>query len=244
MGLLTSPAVVTGTLRLGEADKLITFFTLKKGKIKGVAKGARRLKSRFGSALEPFSHVSVVLYDRPGGQLSRISQVDLVHSFQQAREGLETIKIGANMINLVNRLTPEGEPNPKIFRLLVEGFSFLDQGLDPPLSELLFVSQLVAFCGYQPRWDRCLKCHQEVVSQSIWFSADLGGAVCAACTPGHSASLCAVSRGTLGFLRFAQRLDFVVGHRLRATAPMMGEMRALLEAQLTHILGYPPALVS
>src|SRR5579863_5647029 len=244
MDLLTSPAVVIGSMRLGEADKLVTFFTLGRGKLKGVAQGARRVKSRFGSALEPFSHVSVVLFERPPGQLARINQVDLVHSFQEVRRELETIKIGANMINLVNRLTPEAEANAKIFRLLVEGFSLLDHRLDPPLSELLFVIRLVAFCGYQPRWDRCLRCQHEILDQSISFSAGLGGAVCAACAKGVTSLLCTVSRGSLAFLRSAQQMDFVTAHRLRATSSMMAEIRKLLKSQLTYILGYPPVLAS
>ncbi|HET6370653.1 MAG TPA: DNA repair protein RecO [Nitrospiria bacterium] len=244
MSLLTSPAVVTGSMRLGEADKLITFFTLKKGKIKGAAPGARRMKNRFGSALEPFTHVSVVLFDRGGDRLARINQVDIVHSFHSLREDLEKIKHGVNMINLVNRLTPEAEANGKIFRLLIEGLSLLENGLDPPLSEILFISRLVAYSGYQPHWDKCLKCHREIPDRAIRFSAAMGGAVCHACSQETSYSLCTVSRGTLAFVRSAQRMDFVAAHRLRATPPMAAEVRALLQAQLTHILGYPPVLVS
>jgi DNA repair protein RecO (recombination protein O) len=243
MGLLTTPAVVTGSMRLGEADKLVTFFTLKKGKIKGVAKGARRLKSRFGGTLEPFTHVSVVLFERPGDQLARISQVDPIRSFRKAREDLEKIKLGANMINLVNRLTPDVEPNEKIFRLLIEGLSLLEAGSDPALSELLFVCRLIGFSGYQPRWDRCLKCRREI-AERIRFSPDLGGAVCAPCAEGIAHSLCPVSFGTLGFLRSAQRMEFVAAHRLRLSSPMAAEIRALLSAQLTHILGYPPVLAT
>lgn len=244
MSLLTSPAVVIGSMRLGEADKLVTFFTLKKGKIKGAAKGARRPKSQFGSALEPFSHVNALLFEKPGDQLARINHVDIVHSFQVVREDWDKIKCGVNMINLVNRLTPEGEANGEIFRLLVEGFSLLETGSDPFLSELLFISRLIAFSGYQPRWDGCLRCHQNITDQPIRFSASLGGAVCHPCAQEVTSPLCAVSRGTLAFLRSSQEMDFVVAHRLRATSSMTAEIRGLLQAQLTHILGYPPILAS
>lgn len=244
MGLLTTPAVVIGSMRLGEADKLITFFTLRKGKLKGAAKGARRLRSRFGSSLEPFTHGQAVLFERPGDQLARIQQVDIVHPFPRVREDLEKIHRGVNMINLVGRLTPEGEANPKVYHLLVEGLSVLENGSDPSLSELLFMICLVAYAGYQPRWDGCLQCQGRLDVPPLRFSPKLGGAVCPACAQGIGSPLCAVSRGTLAFMRSAQKMNFATAHRLRPTSVMAAELRVLLEAQLTYILGYPPVLAS
>ncbi|WDT81198.1 MAG: DNA repair protein RecO [Candidatus Manganitrophus sp.] len=176
MSLLTTPAIVLGSIKLGEADKLVTFFTAKKGKLKGVAKGARRVKSRFGASLEPFTHCTLVVFEKPGDKLARVNQSDIVHSFQKLRENWGEIHLASHMAHLVQRMTPEGEQNLLVYRLLLEGLTFLERGADPELSTLLFVVRLVSFSGYQPRWDRCLKCHRPM-GERIYFSPADGGTV-------------------------------------------------------------------
>src|SRR5947209_14743169 len=77
MPLLKTPAIVLKSRKWGDADRIVTFFTLKHGKVRGVARGARRMKSRFGGTLEPFVYCDLVLYEKPGDSLYRVSQTDV-----------------------------------------------------------------------------------------------------------------------------------------------------------------------
>lgn len=235
MSLLTTPAIVLGSIKLGEADKLVTFFTAKKGKLKGVAKGSRRVKSRFGASLEPFTHCNLVVFEKPGDKLARINQADIVHSFQKLRENWEEIHLASHMAHLVQRMTPEGEQNLLVYRLLLEGLTFLERGADPELSTLLFVVRLISFSGYQPRWDRCLKCHRPM-GERIYFSPAEGGTVCLKCAEGP---LAAISQGTLAFLRASQKMDYTVAHRLKPSPAMRSEIQTIFGRHMTYITGTP-----
>lgn len=239
MSLLSTPAIVLASMKLGEADKLVTFFTVKRGKLKGVAKGARRIKSRFGAALEPFTHCNLVVFEKPGDKLARINQSDIVHSFQKLREEWSQIHLASHMVQSVQRMTPESEPNPAIYRVLLEGLTFLEKGSDRQLSAILFIIRLVAYSGYQARWDRCLQCHQPPVGLTVYFSSDRGGTVCFKCVRKDAERLIPISQGTLAFLRASQKMDYAMAHRLKLSAAMKGEIGSLFGEHLTFITGAP-----
>ncbi len=238
MSLLSTPAIVLGSIKLGEADKLVTFFTAKRGKLKGVAKGARRMKSRFGASLEPLTHCNLVVFEKPGDKLARIDQSDIVHSFQKLRENWGEIQLGSHMVHLVQRMTPEAEPNPSIYRLLLEGLTFLENGADRQLSAILFVIRLVAYSGYQPRWDQCLKCRTLLTQPKIYFSSGQGGTVCPKCAEGME-RLASISQGTLAFLRASQKMDYTVAHRLKPSPAMRLEIQTLFGQHMTYLTGTP-----
>lgn len=149
------------------------------------------------------------------------------------------------MAHLVQKMTADGHPSPSIFPLLRNGLSFLENGTDPQLSVLLFVVRLIAYSGYQPRWDSCLKCHKSPVSPfrsgsrsgtGFYFSASFGGAVCLNCAKGVG-SLVFISQGTLAFLEASQRMDYARSHRLKPSPAMRKEVETLFRNHLTFITG-------
>ncbi len=236
MPLLSTPAIVLASMKLGEADKLVTFFTEKKGRLKGVAQGARRMKSRFGAALEPFSHINLILFEKGGEKLSRVNQTDIIHSFQPLRENLETIRRASHMVHLIQKITPEEEPNRSMYQLLHEGLTFLERGLNPPLSSLLFTMKLIYYSGYQPRWDHCLKCKGLFSQERTYFSAADGGTLCAKCADGSSLS---ISAGTLAFLKATQQINYKIAHRFKPTLTIYQEIETLFRNHLAHTTGIP-----
>ncbi len=236
MPLLTTPAIVLASMKLGEADKLVTFFTEKKGKVKGVAAGARRMKSRFGAALEPFSQINLILFEKGGEKLSRVNQTDIVHSFQPLREDWEKIKRASQMVHLVQKMTPEEDPNLRTYRLLREGLAALEQGNNLPLSSLLFVIKLTHCSGYQPRFDQCLKCKAPPPPERVQFSLSEGGVVCSRCVGGDTA-LAALSPGTLAFLRATQRIDYKTAHRFRPPLATYKEIETIFGDHLAYTAG-------
>lgn len=247
MSLLSTGAIVLGSIKLGEADKLVTFYTAKRGKLKGVAKGARRMKSRFGASLEPFTHCNLQVFEKGGEKLARINQSDITRSFQKLREDWGGIHSAFLMAHLVQKMTPEGQPSRSIYQLLLNGLTFLEDGTDPQLSVILFVVRLIAHSGYQPRWGLCLKCHLSPVSSlrsgsnpraGVCFSAAFGGAVCMNCAKGMG-SLVSISQGALAFLEASQRMDYTRSHRLKPSPMMRKEIEILFRAHLTYITGSP-----
>ncbi|MFQ5587373.1 MAG: DNA repair protein RecO [Nitrospiria bacterium] len=239
MALLSTTAIVLGGIRLGEADRLITFFTTHRGLLKGVAKGARRMKSRFGASLEPFTHCRLIVFEKPADKLARINQCDIIHSFQPLREDWDGIERASRMVDLVAQMTPDGEANPKIFNLLLQGLSHLEDKTDPALSMLLFINRLIIDSGYQPRWDDCQHCHAVLKPgsrQPLCFSAAAGGALCPDCRP-VSGALVPISQGTRAFLNASQKMDYARAHRLRPSPDIQRECGAIFKATLSYITG-------
>ncbi|NIQ02737.1 MAG: DNA repair protein RecO, partial [Nitrospinaceae bacterium] len=120
MPLYKTRAVVLRTFNLSEKDKLVTFFTETYGKVKCVAKAARRLKSRFGATLEPMSLVSLIYFGRENQELYRLNQSDIIRSFQEIREDPDKFYTAVYFLELTESMVAEGHRDPEIFRLLVQ----------------------------------------------------------------------------------------------------------------------------
>jgi DNA repair protein RecO (recombination protein O) len=237
MSLFSTEAIVLSTLKLGDADKLITFFTLTRGKIAGVASGARRFKNRFGASLEPFTQCHLIAFEKPGKKLARVNQADIVHSFQKLRDRLETIEWGTRMVRLIVKMTPEEQPHSALYHLLRDAFAFLETGLDRPLSFILFMAYLVKECGYQPQWNHCLKCSSAVTSGSLGiatFSEREGGILCSYCAGGASLG---ISADALSFFQSISKTDFRSAHCLSPSILVKREAETILKDYLAYILG-------
>jgi len=243
MPLLTTEAIVLSSLRLGEEDKLITFFSLTRGKIAGVAKGARRFKNRFGASLEPFTHCHLVLFEKPNNKLSRISQADILYSFRKLREAWEPIERGTEMVRLLLRITPEEQPHPGLYYLLKEGLELMETGVNRYLSTILFMAYLIAESGYQPRWDQCVRCNSAIEvtgnihpsqTSSRLFSHQDGGVICPQCA---IAPYISISLGALTFLQTVSKSDFKSAHRYSPTVLLIREIETLLKDYMAYILG-------
>src|SRR5438128_6977255 len=158
MPLLKTPAIVLKSRKWGDADRIVTFFTLKHGKIRGVARGARRMKSRFGGTLEPFIHCDLVLYEKPGDTLYRVSQTDVRQAFHPLRDSLETIAGAARLANLAGAVTADGDAVPRVFQALLDGFSAITESSDPTYTAALYEVEILRFAGYLPHLERCNTC--------------------------------------------------------------------------------------
>lgn len=164
--------------KLGEADKIITLMTQGSGKIRGVAKGIRRTKSRFGARLEPFTHVSVMLY-RGSGALDTITQAEIVNQHRHVREDLGLFAAGETMLEAVDKVAEEHERNVKLFVLLLQGLRTLDaEPADGVAVSESFLLKLLSVSGFHPSLTACAVCG---ATQPALFSSGQGGAVCTRC---------------------------------------------------------------
>ena len=126
MALFNTEAIVLRSINLSETDKLVTFMTDKFGKVKCVAKAARKLKNRFGAALEPMSHIRLIYFGKENQSLYRLNHSDIIRSFQPVRDDFRKLYIGIYFNELVETLVAEAHPERKVFRLLVETLETLE----------------------------------------------------------------------------------------------------------------------
>src|SRR5262245_11182638 len=114
--LYRETGIVLRTMRLGEADKVVTLVTEGRGKVRAVAKGVRKTKSRFGGRLEPLTHLALQLYE--GRNLDTITQVDTIDHFRGIREDLDRLTQATTMLEVVDAIVQEGEQNPRLLQML------------------------------------------------------------------------------------------------------------------------------
>ena len=179
--LYKDEAVVLRTMRLGEADRIVTFAGRAQGKIRAVAKGVRKTKSRFGGRLEPFTQVSLVLW-RGRSDLDIVTQVEAIEPNRLVREDLDRFALGEVMLEAVDRVVQEKEASPRVYHLLVEGLRGLGVS-GSPLVLAWFLLRLSGVAGFAPSLDGCTECG----APALWFSPGQGGAVCGSCRSSEAA---------------------------------------------------------
>lgn len=178
-------AVVLRSLRFGEADRILHVYTLDRGRMGAIAKGARKTKSRFGGRLEPLSHVELVLH-LGSGELGTVTGAALVRSHASAREDPYRLSVGLIGAEAMLRLFPEQERSDRAFTALTRFLDLLDElpgrdGERPELDSLglAFQLKLLWVAGYLPHVGSCAECGAD--GPSAGFSARAGGVVCRSC---------------------------------------------------------------
>lgn len=130
------------------------------GKLRGVARGARRLKSRLGGMIEPFTLCQLDLFEKPGDSLYRISQVTIDEPFSKFRDDLTLMTAAGRMVNLVNAVMAEGDAEPRVFDMLESGLRLLLDSRDAAWTTVLFQIRLLGMTGFRPQTEQCATCGQ------------------------------------------------------------------------------------
>jgi DNA repair protein RecO (recombination protein O) len=228
-------AVVIGSFPLGESDRLVTFYSRDFGKIRGVAKSARRMRSRFGSALELCTLGELVFFDGGRSELVRVDHFDITRPFDRVREDLERLAQAAWMVECVARLTAERDRHVALFGLLVRGLRALDGPRRPARAAIAFGVRCIEALGHRPRLDACVGCERAYPFPRPALGD--GGLVCEACARGGTDTL-SVSPAAIGAF---ERLRSVSWDEA-LTVPLgraEAELPALLEAQVARLIGHP-----
>jgi DNA repair protein RecO (recombination protein O) len=226
--LLRAKGFVLRNRPLGETDRLITCFTSEHGKIAGVAKGAGKLRSRFGSSLQPLSLIRLILFGKETKSLYRIDHTDILTSFQSLRDDWDRLRPVLYAADLVDALLPEADPQPRVFTLLHRLFTRIAEGETAHIEVWLrvFEARLLTLVGYRPLLERCLRCHH-VATASGAVSPALGGYVCTTCAPGVSDAR-RISPATLRLLARAVTVPWEVVERLQLSMEQRQELRQVL----------------
>lgn len=198
MPLVTTEAFVLRTYSLAEADKICVFLTRQIGKIRGVAHGARKLKSRFGSSLEPFTEVRLKYHQKENRDLIHVSTCDIVRShFNRAARDVETASAFSYMAELLSELVPEHEANERLYRLVGATLEAIEQ--DDQVSRALryFETWLLKLSGFYPEPSLCGTCGGRIADHETAFMTGEGSARCHGCSGGRGIELRSELRNTL-----------------------------------------------
>jgi DNA repair protein RecO (recombination protein O) len=192
--------VVLRTYNLAEADRIVVLLTAGHGKVRAVAKGVRKTKSRFGGRLEPLSHVSLLV--REGRSLDLVQQVETIDHFRVVRDDLDRLTRAAALLEVCDHLAQEREPSPRLYQMLVGALRTLVAG---PSALLVagFQLKVLANEGVEPQLDACVSCGSQ--GPLVAFDPGEGGVLCRSCRRGV-----ALSDDALTLLRM------VLGGRLAA----------------------------
>ena len=237
MALVTTKAIVLKSMRWGEADRILTFFSLRLGKVRGIARGARRMKSRFGGMLEPFSSINLTFFNKRNDSLGSISHIDSLETFSPLRESLDLIWAASRMVALVDGVTADRDSNPTIYHTLLEGLRSLVRTDDPSLLTLIFQIHILSHSGFQPQVDRCASCGRDLGEQRSRFSPSAGGRLCGSCDRGSWDYCLPISQGSTAFLRQAGRISFARAMRLKATGQVRREVENIVETYARSVVG-------
>ncbi|MBX3287160.1 MAG: DNA repair protein RecO [Acidimicrobiales bacterium] len=174
MALYRDHGIVLRTHKLGEADRIVTFMTERHGKVRAVAKGVRKTKSKFGARLEPTSHVALQLYE--GRELDIVTQAESVHHFKAIREDLDRLSHAVTMLEATDQLSLEREPNADLYRMLLGALRAVD-ARNSALVVAGFHWKVLALEGFRPQVEACVVCDEP--DGLVAFDPTEGGLLCA-----------------------------------------------------------------
>jgi len=227
-------AVVLRHADWGEADRLITLFTREHGKLRALAKGARRIKSRKAGHLEPFTQVTLQL--ARGRDLPIITQAETIEAYLVIRENLVQTGYVVYVLELLDRFTYEdGEESASLFRLLVETLGRIASEDDSWLAVRYYEMRLLDFLGFRPQLFYCANCEREIKPEDQFFSPTAGGVICPRCGQGLP-GLWRVDMESLKYLRHFQRSNYAGAKRAHPDPDVQKEVEVLMQGYFTYLL--------
>lgn len=240
MPLFITHAIVIHSFNYGESDKIVTFFTKDFGKLKGIAKGARRSKKRFQNALDLFSHLRLIFFDREGMGLVRAQGCDILNSFPKIREDLKKIIYGNYFLEMVNEMTGEREAHREAFDLLLSFLRSLER-TEPQEEQLrMFEIRILSLFGYRPNLKKCPLCKRDWEdlkgTPAVFFSIERGTLLCGGCSKPAN-HLVPLSLGTARLIEGISEMELSKIHRFRFTPQALSESRELLPRFISYQLG-------
>ncbi len=259
MSYLKTEAVVLRRYPFGESSQVLSLMTRDYGRLRVLAKGAHRPKSSFGGPLDLAQRIEAVYWPKPPGQLDLLTASDLIEGYPGLRRSWRRITAACCALELVDGLSPEGDPLPGVYELLVrllEAAASASPAADPDLALLRFGARLLQETGFFPRTSVCALCQKPLPlvpgrvdpstrpgaggpAPRIPFSARHGGTLCPSC-PGRDGSRLFAGAGTLALLEVFGRGPEARAETVRPAPEQADQLRALLNYLFAHLLEREP----
>lgn len=225
MGLKSTAAVVSRTMRMTDSSKLVSLVTERYGLVKVMAKGARRPKSKYGAALEPVTLIDCTYYDKDSRDIQSISDADIIEPYLPLKTDIGLFSIAACMTEIAEAETAQDDPSAGTFALLVETLGDLAAGRRSDADKHLwrFILRLLSVAGYTPRLDKCIVCGKNPKGKPVFFSFSDGGIICPCTGPRDRFGL-HISPGALMIMKELTIVSPPDIHRLKMTRAQCSEV--------------------
>jgi DNA repair protein RecO (recombination protein O) len=226
-------AIILKRTDVGEADRLLTLFTPDHGKLRAVAKGARKPSARKTGHVELFNHVSLLIAS--ARELDIVTQADTLDAFLSIRDNLDRLSYAYYFAELADRFTEEGEENPPLYELLLKAFHWLERTQQLARTARYFELRLLDALGYRPQLYYCINCREELQPEENYFTPEGGGMLNPKCRDSHRDAR-AVSLNGLKVLRFYQSREYEEAQALRLSKGVEDEVEEILHYYSTYLL--------
>ena len=235
-------AIVIRTIEFSETSLVVTLFTREFGKIGALAKGARRLKGPFESALDLLALCRIVFLHKSSDALDLLTEAKLLRRFRPAGRSLAGLYAAYYVAELLGEMTDDDDPHPELFDLADQTLAALAGG--EPVGKWIVRFELGALrlLGHAPSLDDCVECGAAVAPMGrVAFGLLDGGVLCPKCRAGKK-SVVQVNVGVLKTMAQLSEPDGVAWRHIEISRGGLGEMRALLNRYMTHLLGRQPKM--
>jgi len=237
--------VILKQTKLGEFDKIVTIYTPEFGKLRAVAKGACRPKSKLGGNVEPLTHSLMLL--AKGRNLDIVTQSQTINGFLALKSDLWRMACSLYILELVDSFTVEGGENRPLFDLLLD---ILNQLSEPDSNEAVlryFELHLLHYLGYRPQLHRCVICDSPLKPVINFFNPGKGGLLCPHCNTEENRCYgqieaisleptLPISVGALKVLRLWQNCNYATARRVRIKLELFWELEQVLHVYIRYIL--------
>jgi DNA repair protein RecO (recombination protein O) len=227
---------VLRALSYGESDLIVTFYSNEFGKLKGIAKGAKRSKKRFANVFEPFSLTNIIFTRKSRDMLAFIESCEIIDHYDAVRRDLEKTLMASYFIDLADHFSPEGKKNEKVFELLQTFLTLLGAEKASDAVVRFFEMRMLKLAGFEPTLDHCIMCKTSVTNGSAYyFYANEGGIKCARCARPQRYDQ-AISAGTVRTLLLGKDMDIDKIKLIALSDSLARESRNILSGFISHIL--------
>jgi len=227
-----SLSIILREYDFSEADRILVFFTHSFGKIRAIAKGVRRMRSRLAGCVGLLSLSELQFHGKANQNLYLVTQGQLITAFPRIKADLQILGQAARIGELVDQLVSDQEPLPEIFQLLQESLELLESGVSPVVAGIWFEICFLDKMGYRPILQNCMICTQD--KEIMAYVPERGGMVCRTCQSGSALFVSRGSRNLLEKLRTAKPRQV---SRIRLNSQMQEEIVCLLNAAFYYQLG-------
>lgn len=242
MAALKTSGLTVGRMDYSETSQIVAFLSRDHGKVRAIAKGAKRKRSPFEGALDLLVLNEIVFLDRADGGLSILTACTMRDGFPELRRDLDRLHQGLWIAEVLSELTVEASPTPALFDLAVECLTALARGSWQRLSLSRFDVLALRHLGFQPRFVGCGVCHRPLDGEEwVPFSCRLGAGLCRTCRAGQD-GIFPVAPGTLSLA------DGLASGRLRnldcvrVEDAALADLRRLLTRYIGSLAGREPRM--
>lgn len=237
-------ALVLRVIDFSETSAVVTLFTREFGKVRGLAKGARRPKGPFESALDLLCVCRIVFLRKSSDALDLLTEAKLERRFRPAGRDLSSLYAGYYVAELLNDLTDDSDPHPELFDAAAEALGALSTaGSVVPSVVLRFELATLRLLGHLPSLEACVECGAPVeAARRVAFGLIAGGVLCHHCRPGKR-QVVSLSGGAWEALRIFAAMD-ESWREMLIDRRMGGELRGVVGQYLSHLLGHKPQMHS